>query len=99
MATLHPEAYASVSQIGIENGLAISSALRSANLGVSGEKAGFFAFGQGFGQWRNFKAESGSGASKADVRSTGVLGGIGYGKCCQKGAESNRWRMRATREW
>lgn len=79
MATLHPEAYASASQIGIENGLAISSALRSANLGVSSEKAGLFAFGQGFGKWRNFKAESGSGASKADVRSTGFLGGIGYG--------------------
>lgn len=79
MVTLHPEAYASASQIGVENGLAISSALRSAGWAGRSDQAGLFTFGQGFGSWRNFKPESGSGASKADVRSSGFFGGIGYG--------------------
>jgi fibronectin-binding autotransporter adhesin len=79
LATIHPEAYASVSQIGVENGLAISSALRSSGWAGRGDKAGLFTFGQGFGSWRNFKAESGTGASKADVRSSGFFGGVGYG--------------------
>ena len=79
LATIHPEAYASASQIGVENGLAISSALRSGNWAGRGSKAGLFTFAQGFGSWRNFKAESGSGASKANVRSSGFFGGLGYG--------------------
>jgi outer membrane autotransporter protein len=79
MATLHPEAYASASQIGVENGLAISSALRTANWAGRNGEAGTFTFGQGFGNWRNFKADAVSGVSKADVRSAGFLGGIGYG--------------------
>ncbi|MHA6767562.1 autotransporter domain-containing protein [Sphingobium herbicidovorans] len=79
LATIHPEAYASASQIGVENGLAISSALRGGNWAGRGSQAGLFTFGQGFGSWRNFKAESGSGASKANVRSSGFFGGIGYG--------------------
>lgn len=79
LATIHPEAYASVSQIGVENGLAISSALRSSGWAGRGGQSGLFTFGQGFGSWRNFKAESGTGASKADVRSSGFFGGVGYG--------------------
>lgn len=79
LATIHPEAYASASQIGVENGLAISSALRTGNWAGRGSQAGLFTFGQGFGSWRNFKAESGSGASKANVRSSGFFGGVGYG--------------------
>ncbi|HKX22812.1 MAG TPA: autotransporter domain-containing protein [Rhizorhapis sp.] len=79
LATIHPEAYASASQIGVENGLAISSALRSGNWAGRGGKTGLFTFAQGFGSWRNFKAESGSGASKANVRSSGFFGGVGYG--------------------
>ena len=79
LSTIHPEAYASASQIGVENGLAISSALRSGNWAGRGSEAGLFTFAQGFGNWRNFKAESGSGASKANVRSSGFFGGLGYG--------------------
>ncbi|MBB4642528.1 autotransporter family protein [Rhizorhapis suberifaciens] len=79
MATLNAEAYASISQIGVENGLAVSSALRSANFGAHDSEAGPFAFGEGFGAWRNFKAESRSGVSRADVHSAGFFGGIGYG--------------------
>ena len=79
LASIHPEAYASVSQIGVENGLAISSALRSSGWAGRGDQAGLFTFGQGFGTWRNFRAESGTGVSKADVRSSGFFGGVGYG--------------------
>jgi hypothetical protein len=79
LGTLHPEAYASAIQIGVENGLAISSALRSANWTGRDHEAGVFTFVRGFGNWRNFKAHANSGVSKADVRSAGFLGGVGYG--------------------
>ena len=78
LATLHPEAYASASQISVENGLSIASALRSVSYSVRGD-AGAFTFAQGFGNWRNFRADATSGVSKADVRSSGFLGGVGYG--------------------
>lgn len=79
LATIHPEAYASVSQIGVENGLAISSALRTGNWAGRGDQAGLLTFAQGFGDWRNFQANGSTGASKADVRSSGFFGGMGYG--------------------
>ena len=78
-STLHPEAYASASQIGVENGLAISSALRTASWAGRGSEAGLFTFGQGFGTWRNFANDRTSGVSEADVRSNGFFGGVGYG--------------------
>lgn len=78
LATIHPEAYASASQIGVENGLVISNALRSADLAARDRQAGPFVFGQGFGDWRDFDADGATGVSRANVRSMGFFGGVGY---------------------
>lgn len=76
---LHPEPFASASQIGIENGLALAKALRASQFGTEGGDAKLFAFGQGFGNWRELAADADRGTSRADISSYGVLGGVGYG--------------------
>ncbi|MHA6765905.1 autotransporter domain-containing protein [Sphingobium ummariense] len=78
LSTLSPEAYASAAQIGIENGLAISGALRSVQMARLGDEAGLFAFGQAYGNGRTFDADA-RGTAQADVDSSGYLGGLGYG--------------------
>ncbi|MDO7834593.1 hypothetical protein Q4610_05990 [Sphingobium sp. HBC34] len=78
LSTLSPEAYASAAQIGIENGLAISGALRSVRMGGLRDEGGLFAFGQAYGNWRVFDADR-RGVGQADVDSSGYLGGVGYG--------------------
>jgi hypothetical protein len=78
MSTLHPAAYAVAGQIGIDNGLAISSALRaSQRIGEAG-KSRFFMLGQGLGSWQNLRGNSAQGTSNVRQNSGGLLGGIGY---------------------
>jgi uncharacterized protein with beta-barrel porin domain len=76
---LNPEPYASASQIGVENGLAIVSALRSTALADGKDDAGLFGFGQGFGSWRRLPGSAAVGTSSANIRNYGFLGGIGLG--------------------
>jgi uncharacterized protein YhjY with autotransporter beta-barrel domain len=78
-AQLHPEAYASASQIGVENGLSLSQAARSGNMASYRETAGFYSFAQGLGDWRTLKADGGTGVSRAQTHSFGMLGGLGFG--------------------
>jgi uncharacterized protein YhjY with autotransporter beta-barrel domain len=75
---LHPEAYASASQIGIENGLAIAAALRSTPL-AHRDEASLFTFGEGFGNWRRLPGASATGTSQANIQNHGLVGGIGFG--------------------
>lgn len=74
-----PEAYASGVQMGIENGLAISAAVRSAAFAAASGEGGVFVFGEGFGQWRGMSRDFASGISGTDLESYGALGGIGFG--------------------
>lgn len=78
LSTLSPEAFASAAQIGVENGLAISRALRTVSLAGLGDEGGLFVFGQTYGNWREFSA-TGNGVARADISSGGYLGGLGYG--------------------
>ncbi|MFD2579868.1 autotransporter domain-containing protein [Novosphingobium colocasiae] len=78
LATLNPEAYASVAQIGFENGQAIASALRGARVAGPETGSGLFVFGHGFGAWRRFAGQD-NGVSRANVRTGGYLGGVGFG--------------------
>jgi uncharacterized protein with beta-barrel porin domain len=78
LRTISPEAYASAAAIGIENGLALSRALRRAHALVHEGEAGIFAFGQGYGNWNDLASDS-RGVSQARVRNAGFLGGLGYG--------------------
>lgn len=75
IATLHPEAYASAAQVGIDNGLAIASAVRS-SIEAPAHRTGVFAIGQGLGAWNELEGRSGP----SDARNSlgGFLAGLGY---------------------
>lgn len=79
VARLNGESYASASQIGIENGLAIASALRTASTSAQGEEAGLFTFGQTLGGWRRLPGDTARGTSRANISTYGALAGIGFG--------------------
>jgi uncharacterized protein with beta-barrel porin domain len=78
ISRLNAESYASASQIGIENGLAIASALRTTSNSAR-EEAGLFTFGETLGGWRRLPGERTSGTSRADISTYGALAGIGFG--------------------
>ena len=78
-ARLNAESYASAAQIGIENGLAIASALRTASTSARGDAAGLFAFGQTLGGWRRLPGDTALGTSRANISTYGALAGIGFG--------------------
>ncbi|RJF90213.1 autotransporter outer membrane beta-barrel domain-containing protein [Sphingomonas cavernae] len=77
-AQLTPEAYASASQVAIDNGLTLSDSLRNMRY-TTPSGTGLFGFAQGLAQWNNMQGDRTTGASASDVKSTGILGGIGYG--------------------
>ncbi|WP_022684325.1 hypothetical protein [Sphingobium bisphenolivorans] len=79
VARLNGESYASASQIGIENGLAIAAALRTASTSMQGDEAGLFTFGQTLGGWRRLPGDTALGTSRANVSTYGALAGIGFG--------------------
>lgn len=85
LSTLSPEPYASAVQMGIENGLAITNALRSVRMAGLSDEGGLFVFGQAYGNRRNFDADA-RGVAKADIDSSGYLGGVGYGNSTLGGA-------------
>lgn len=76
---LTPEAYASASQLGVEQGLAIAKAGRAGLAITTRETAGLFSFAQGLGDWRTLKGRGAIGTATAKSHSYGVLGGIGFG--------------------
>jgi uncharacterized protein with beta-barrel porin domain len=78
-ARLNPEAYASATHIGTENGLSLASALRGGSVQSGRDDAGLFTFAEGLGAWRKLPGSSATGASRANVNSAGLLGGIGFG--------------------
>lgn len=79
VSRLNAESYASASQIGIENGLAIAAALRTASTDVQPDDAGLFTFGQGLGGWRRLPGRAQLGTAQANISTYGALAGIGFG--------------------
>ena len=76
---LTPEAYASASQLGVEQGLALAKAGRAGLAETTRETAGLFSFAQGLGDWRTLKGRGSTGTSTAKSHSYGLVGGIGFG--------------------
>ena len=76
---LTPEAYASASQLGVEQGLAIAKAGRTGLAATKRETVGLFSFAQGMGDWRTLKGHGAVGTATAKSHSYGVLGGLGFG--------------------
>lgn len=74
-----PEAYATVTELGIENGLILAKAGRG-GLGIAaGTDPRFYGFIQGIGDWRRLSGSAALGISGARGESQGVIGGIGFG--------------------
>jgi hypothetical protein len=78
-ARLTPQAYASATQIGVENGLMLSRAMRELGWDSALHSGHVFTFGQALGNWRGIAGNAGLGTSHADLSGYGFLGGIGIG--------------------
>jgi len=78
-AQISPEAYASATQIGVDNALGLVQAARGPAFATTREDAGAFTFGQTVGQWHTLGADAEQGTSAARTRGYGFLGGVGYG--------------------
>ncbi len=78
-AQIQPEAYASASQIGTENGLSIAKSLRGNFALMQTNDPQVFSFAQGMGDWRKLQGSSGLGVSKASLNNNGLMTGLGYG--------------------
>ncbi|MDQ1159482.1 hypothetical protein QE385_003879, partial [Sphingomonas sp. SORGH_AS 950] len=78
-AQITPEAYASASQIGVDNALGLVQAARGPAFATTREDAGVFTFAQTLGQWHTLGADRAQGTSTAQTRGYGFLGGVGYG--------------------
>ena len=78
-AQLTPEAYASATQIGVDNALALVGTARGAGFGTDGDDTHAFTFAQTLGGWHRLDADPAVGTSTARSRSYGFLGGVGIG--------------------
>jgi len=78
-AQLTPEAYASATQVGTDNGLTIAGAMRRMDAGHAAARGNLFVFGQGLGVWSRLDGSTSTGTSTATLSGGGALGGIGFG--------------------
>lgn len=78
-AQLTPEAYASATQIGVDNALTLAGAARGTAFAATGDTVHAYTFAQALGGWHRFGANAGVGTSATQSRNYGFLGGIGIG--------------------
>ncbi len=78
-AQITPEAYASATQVGVDNALALTSVARGSAFGTSGDDTHAFTFAQTLGGWHRLGGDPATGTAMAQSRSYGFLGGIGIG--------------------
>ncbi|MBB3349644.1 autotransporter domain-containing protein [Sphingomonas sp. BK069] len=78
-ARLTPEAYASATQLGVDQALSLAQVARGGAFATDRAEAGAFTFAQTVGQWHRLAGDAASGSSAARAQSYGFLGGLGYG--------------------
>ncbi|WP_294327888.1 autotransporter outer membrane beta-barrel domain-containing protein [uncultured Sphingomonas sp.] len=78
-ARLTPEPYATATQTGVENALALSDIARGPGFAADRSEPGGFTFGQAIGSWYRLAADPQAGVAPARTSSYGFVGGIGYG--------------------
>lgn len=78
-ARLTPEAYATATQAGVENALALTDIARGPGFAPNRSEPGGFTFGQAIGSWYRLAADADTGVSRARTTSYGFVGGFGYG--------------------
>jgi len=78
-AQITPEAYASVRQLAVQNGLTLADAGRGDGFAADGDTPGFFTFGSGLLTTQSLASDAGRGTARAQTNGYGFLGGIGWG--------------------
>lgn len=79
-AQLTPEAYASATQMGVDQTLSLTDVARGPGFATTDrEDVGLFTFAQGVAQWHTLGADRDAGTAKARSSGYGFLGGIGVG--------------------
>jgi fibronectin-binding autotransporter adhesin len=78
LSKLPPQAYASASQIGVEDGLAVIDATRE-QARFAPETLGLFGFGQALTTRRTLDGDADGGVFKGKMVRTGGFSGVGYG--------------------
>ncbi|CAN7611866.1 hypothetical protein [Caulobacter sp. LjRoot300] len=78
LARVAPQAYASASQLAIEDGLTIVDASR-AQARFAPEAPGLFGFGQAIASRRTLDGDAGLGVARGKIDTQGGLAGVGYG--------------------
>jgi outer membrane autotransporter protein len=79
-AQLTPEAYASATQMGVDQTLSLTDVARGPGFATTDrEDVGVFTFAQGIAQWHTLGADRDEGTAKARTSGYGFLGGIGIG--------------------
>ena len=79
-AQLTPEAYASTTQMGVDQTLSLTDVARGPGFATTDrEDVGLFTFAQGVAQWHTLGADRDAGTAKARSSGYGFLGGIGIG--------------------
>jgi hypothetical protein len=78
-ARITPEAYASASQIGVDNALALSATARGPGFATGGDEVHPYTFAQMLGGWHRLGADAETGTASARSQSYGFLGGMGIG--------------------
>jgi len=76
-ARLTPEPYATATQAGVDDALALVATARGPAFAAP-DRPGPFTFGQGLANWQRLGADRGQGVSAAASRGWGLIGGLGY---------------------
>jgi hypothetical protein len=77
LRALSPEPYATALQMAVESGLTVAASLRDIYYDGA-EHQGLFTFGKLLGSWRDLRSATAEGASSASIRTSGVIGGVGF---------------------
>ncbi|MBW8294302.1 autotransporter outer membrane beta-barrel domain-containing protein [Sphingopyxis sp.] len=77
-AQLTPEAYGSAMQTSMENGLQLIDVGRTFQL-TAPKANGLYGFAHGLTGGSDIRGQADTGTSRADLRTNGMLGGVGYG--------------------
>jgi fibronectin-binding autotransporter adhesin len=78
LARVTPQAYASATQLALEDGLSIVDASR-AQARFAPDAPGLFGFGQAIDSRRTLDGDAALGVAKGKIDTTGGLAGVGYG--------------------
>ncbi|MGK2912345.1 MAG: autotransporter outer membrane beta-barrel domain-containing protein [Sphingobium sp.] len=78
-AQLTPEPYASATQMGVDNALLLTDAVRGPSFAAAGTELHVYTVAATLGQWHRLGDDQRTGTSAARTQAYGFLGGVGFG--------------------